>query len=256
MSGAELRILQQAESRNGVKMSVHRYAEKRIITKGIRNPDGTTYTYVPEGKDIYQVQIELDNAAAKLEPGILQYMHGNLQSEVQKHEERGFLARAVTSMGTGESGHATLIKGVGTIWCEPSHKHFIVATMDNENDALLLDDKAFYACSSSLNLTVHKHANVSGVLSGNGLMQPKLSGNGVFVVESPVPVEEIEVIECKRGEEVVVDGDFMLMYSASLHVEIGALVKGLRNMMRSGEGFVYKFRGEGQIWVMPTAKIS
>jgi hypothetical protein len=91
-------------------------------------------------------------------------------------------------------------------------------------------------------------------MSGNGLMQPKISGRGVFVVESPVPVEEIEEIELDDGEAVI-DGDFMLMFSAGLKVSIEPLVRGVRNAMRSGEGLVYKFKGTGSIWVMPTLRI-
>src|SRR3546814_6229027 len=63
-----------------------------------------------------------------------------------------------------------------------------------------------------------------------------MSGKGVFAVEAPVPVEEIDTVELDGGSELIVDGDFMLMYSASLNVSIGPLVKGLRNALRSGEG--------------------
>ena len=45
------------------------------------------------------------------------------------------------------------------------------------------------------------------------------------------------------------------MFSAELNVTIGPLVKGLRNALRSGEGFVYKLNGRGTAWLMPTAKI-
>lgn len=246
----------QNESRGGVSMSVYRYAEKRLVTRGIPSPDGTSVQYIAEGTDIFQLKIELDGGEALLEPGALQYMHGRIESDVVQHEQgKGFLARAISSAGTGESAHATKFKGTGTIWCEPGRRHFVLATMDGEKDALLIDDRAFYACSSGIALSTHKHTNISGVFSGNGFMQPKLSGNGVFAVESPVPVEEIETIDVEEGQEVVVDGDYMLMYSASLNVSIGPLVSGLRKAMRSGEGFVYKIRGKGQVWVMPTAKI-
>ena len=72
----------------------------------------------------------------------------------------------------------------------------------------------------------------------------------------PVPVEEVQTVELSHGQELVVDGDIMLMYSATLTVEIGPLVRGLRNAMRSGEGLVYRFRGNGTVWLTPTAKVS
>lgn len=247
----------QSEKREGVTITAYRYAEKRLVTRGIPSQDGTSVQYVAEGTDIYQLEIKLEGGSALIEPGALQYMHGRIESEVVRHEAgKGFFARAIASAGTGEASHATKLTGKGTVWCEPGRRHFVIATMDGEKDSLLIDDRAFYACSSSIALSAHRHTSVSGVFSGNGFMQPKLTGTGVFAVESPVPVEEIEQIDVVDGEEVVVDGDYMLMYSASLKVSIGPLVSGIRNAMRTGEGFVYRLRGEGTVWVMPTAKLS
>jgi uncharacterized protein (AIM24 family) len=127
--------------------------------------------------------------------------------------------------------------------------------MDGPADALLLDDRAFYACESSIALGTHTHRSVQGLLSGAGLVQPKLSGRGAFVVECPVPIEEIEVIEVTPGRDLVVDGDLMLMYSATLSVQLKPLTKGLRNLYRSGEGLVYVLSGQGTVWLTPTARM-
>ena len=202
-----------------------------------------------------QLQIELKGGSALLEPGALQYSKGRLQIEVQKNSDAGgFLRRAVTSSATGESAFATRFSGMGEVWTELTRKHFIIAEMDGPDDALLLDDQAFYACEGSIAIKTHLHRSISGALSGNGLMQPKLEGAGVFVVEAPVPVDEIEAIELDGSDELIVDGDLMLMYSASLKVEIRPLVKGLRNALRSGEGLVYVLSGRGTVWLMPTAR--
>ena len=178
----------------------------------------------------------------------LQNGHRPSYSSLKRH--------GASSAATGESAHATRYSGSGTIWCEPVREHFILATMDGPQDALLLDDRAFYACSAEIALTTHMHKSISGMFSGNGLAQPKITGAGVFAVESPVPVTEIDEIAVLPGQEVVVDGDFMLMYSANLDVSIGPLVTGLRNAMRSGEGFVYKLRGQGAVWVTPSSRIA
>lgn len=243
---------------DGVTITSYRFLEKRqvarIIPAGGTGPNGTPLTHViAEATQIHQLGVELSGGALLLEPGALQYHHGRIQSEIQRHEPgKGFLSRAVASAGTGESAFATRFSGTGTLWAEPTRKHFILGNMDAGDD-LLLDDRAFYACTGGISLSTHRHTSVSGILSGNGFLQPKLSGRGAFVVESPVPVEEIDVIELSNGEAVV-DGDFVLMFSASLSVSIGPLVSGLRNALRSGEGLVYKFSGTGSIWVMPTAR--
>src|SRR3546814_9245931 len=86
-----------------------------------------------------------------------------------------------------------------------SDLNFILASLDEPSDALLLDDRAFYACAAGISLTTHRHQTVAGVLSGNGLVQPKMSGKGVFAVEAPVPVEEIDTVELDGGSELIVD---------------------------------------------------
>lgn len=247
----------QEETHSGVTMRVHRFVEKRPIVRAVpnANPEAPSQ-YITERTDIHQLEVELAGGAALIEPGALQYMHGKITADVIRHEERGFLSRAMASSATGESAYATKYEGTGEVWCEPTRKHFILATMAGEQDALLLDDKAFYACSAGISLSTHNHTNLSGVLSGNGFRQPKITGCGVFAVESPVPVEEVVHVELEGGKDLVVDGDFMLMYSASLQVSIGPLVKGLRNAARSGEGLVYRFTGRGNVWLTPTAKVT
>ncbi|WP_267349483.1 MULTISPECIES: AIM24 family protein [unclassified Sphingomonas] len=213
------------------------------------------YVYPAHEATARQVRIVLEGGAALLEPGALQYAHGAIHTEVQRNESGGFLARAVKSAGSGESAYATRFSGRGEVWTEPTTKHFILAAMDGPQDSLILDDGAFYACDANIQVSTHVHRSVAGLFSGNGLMQPKLTGAGAFVVEAPVPVDEIEVIELDGSGELIVDGDLMLMYSATLQVELRPLVQGIRNAMRSGEGLVFVFRGRGTVWLTPTAKL-
>ena len=250
------RQLVQEETQGGITMRLHRYAEKKMVARGLPTGVEGQMHYIAEPTDVHQLEIVLNNDAVLIEPGALQYSYGNLKIDVIRHEaNKGFFARQVASAATGESAHATRFSGSGTVWCEPVRRHFILATMDGPQDALLLDDRAFYACAADISLSTHIHASVSGMFSGNGLAQPKITGRGVFAVQSPVPVDEVDEVTVNPGEEVVVDGDFMLMYSAALEVGLGPLVSGLRNALRSGEGFVYKLRGKGSVWVTPSSRI-
>lgn len=248
----------------GVRFELYQFARKsHALGSPIHLPNAapsgtaaTIHLHAPHGATARQVRIVLDGGAALLEPGALQYAHGRLQVDVQKNAGAGgFLKRAITSAGTGESAFATRYSGHGEVWTEATTKHFILASMDGPGDALILDDGAFYACDANIELSTHVHRSVQGILSGNGLMQPKLSGRGAFVVEAPAPVDEIEAIELQGHDELIVDGDLMLMFSAGLHVELRPLVRGLRNAMRSGEGLVYVFRGSGTVWLTPTMRL-
>ena len=205
---------------------------------------------------VRQVRMALDQGSALLEAGALQWARGQLQYEVQKAEGAGgFLRRQITSAGTGESAFATRYSGPGEIWTEPSDDHYLVEHMSAEDGALILDDKAFYACEGSIALGIHTNKNASRALSGSGLLQPEIVGDGVFVVESPVPAEDVQVVVLDGREELVVDGDLMLMYSASLGLELRPLVPGLLASARSGEGLVFRFTGVGRVWLTPTAPV-
>jgi len=247
-----------------VRFELYQFVRKSHALGNVRyvpnaTPTGTAATIhlqPPQPVTARQLRIVLEGGAALLEPGALQYAKGKLHVDVQKNAGAGgFFARAITSAGSGESAFATRYSGHGEVWTEATPKHFILASMDGPHDALILDDGAFYACDANIAVSTHVHRSVQGVLSGNGLMQPKLTGAGAFVVEAPVPADEIEVIELDGRDELIVDGDLMLMYSAGLQVELRPLVRGLRNAMRSGEGLVFVFSGRGTVWLTPTMRL-
>ena len=75
------------------------------------------------------------------------------------------------------------------------------------------------------------------------------------MVECPVPPQELETIELNGSHELIVDGDMILMYSATLEVELKPLVRGLRNLYCFGEGLVYKIRGRGTVSLTPTLRM-
>lgn len=75
------------------------------------------------------------------------------------------------------------------------------------------------------------------------------------MVECPVPPQELETIELNGSHELIVDGDMILTYSATLEVELKPLVCGLRNLYCSGEGLVYKIRGRGTVSLTPTLRM-
>ncbi|WP_295527875.1 AIM24 family protein [Novosphingobium sp. Chol11] len=249
---ADYRTKIDEKTGTGARFELYQFARKSYALGMAGEPGGI---HVQPARTMRQLRIVLAGGAALLEPGALQYAIGKLQVEVQKNDQGGIFARAVRSAGTGESAFATRYAGHGEVWTEPTDKQFIIAEMDGPGDALILDDKAFYACEATIAIKTHVHKTISGALSGGGLMQPKLEGAGVFVVESPVPVDEIEAIELDDSGELIVDGDLMLMYSATLQVELRPLVRGMRNALRSGEGLVFVLRGRGTVWLTPTMRL-
>lgn len=229
------------------------YAYERIAANTLGGAKNVHYAR-ETGMVLYQLAIELSGGAVQLQPGAMQYVRGAVQMETVGGGGGvgGFLRRAVTSAGTGESSFRNRFSGHGTIWTEPTFQHLVVATLDSPADALLLDDRAFYAAEDSIKVEAHVNRNIAqGMLGGEGLIQPKISGQGAFVLESPVPASELDIIDL-HNDQLILDGDLALAFSASLEFRIEKSQRGVLNTHRSGEGLVHVFRGTGQVWVMPT----
>lgn len=246
MSSHRFKVSEQASS--GLSIEVYEIASLQRLVQQHGGPPELVEHYHATGQR--QVRFVLSGSGILLEPGAFLYSQGKIASAVKQHEKGGMLTRAMRGRATGESAFATSFDGQGEVWTELTTQHFVIAELDGQDD-MLLDDRAFYGCQNTVQLSTHIHKGVSGVLSGNGFAQPRLSGRGLFVVESPVPAEEIEVAEL-NGEELILDGDLMLMYSAGLQVQLRPLVSGLRNALRSGEGLVYAISGHGQVFFTPT----
>ncbi|MFZ3481913.1 AIM24 family protein [Sphingomonas sp. 3-13AW] len=256
-----VRELLDTKTADGVTFEVWRYREARQIVKMLPVPVGAgsaaTISYQPHVQEVavHQICVRLESASVILEPGALQYMKGNIDVDVMKHEPgKGWFSRQLASAGTGESPYGVKYTGTGEIWAEPASKHFIIVELDDDGP-LLLDDRAFYACSGKVKVDTKKHNTVSGVMSGNQLVQPRLSGYGLAIVESPVSENELSFLTLDGSEKLTVDGDYMLFFSESIDVKLGPLVSGVINMHRSGEGLVFHMTGKGVVCLMPTSRI-
>jgi len=245
----DYRVKLSGESCQGLKAEI--YAICTVKSQLIQGEE-PTFREIYTDTGTRQIKFTLSNDSVTLEPGILSYAHGDLKFEVVQQQQGGnMLSRAVRSAGTGESAFGTRVTGSGEVWTEPTRKHFIIAMMEG-NDSMLLDDKAYYAAQGSLKLSTHVHRKLQGAVSGNGIMQPRLDGAGLFVVECPVSVHEVEVLDLRAGQTATLDGDMMLMFTGTMECTLGPLVRGLRNSLRSGEGLVYTLKGPGQVFLTPT----
>ena len=79
-----------------------------------------------------------------------------------------------------------------------------------------------------------------------------LQGQGIAVLESPVPRDElIEII--LENDEIRIDGNFAIAWSNSLEFRVEKSSKSLVGSAVSGEGFVNVYRGTGKILMAPVA---
>ena len=157
-----------------------------------------------------------------------------------------FFGKAISSKVTKESAIKPKYEGTGLLMLEPTYKHILLEDVSEWN-GLVLDDGLFLACESRIKQKVVARTNLSSAMLGNeGLFNLCLEGDGIAILESPVPRDElIEFI--LENDEVRIDGNFAIAWSKSLDFRVEKSSKSLVGSAVSGEGFVNVYRGTGKI---------
>lgn len=164
------------------------------------------------------------------------------------------LGRLVRGAVTGEQMSQPEYVGTGTLVLEPSFKHFLVLELA-PGESIIIDDGMFYVAQGSVQVKTVAQKNLSSALmGGESIFQQQLIGPGIIVLESVVPMCEIEQIDLVN-DTLKVDGNFAILRSSSLDFTVERSAKTLVGSAVSGEGLVNVYRGTGQIWLAPSIKI-
>ena len=200
-----------------------------------------------------QVRIILEDSSVNIEKGALSYMRGPISMKNKIGGPIGLGKKLFSSKVTGESTFKPKYEGTGYIFLEPSFGHY--ALIELEDDEIIVDDGLFYACESSVEITAHMNKSLSSMVLGNeGVFQTKLSGNGIVVLEIPVPEEE--VFKCKINNDVLkVDGNFAILRTGDIEFTVEKSSKSLVSTATGGEGLLNVFRGTGEVWLIPTKSV-
>lgn len=206
------------------------------------------------GQRLKTIRVTLQNGQFFTEPGQLHYMVGALEiSTTGGGGLGGILSRAVKALATGESMYKTAYTGMGTIFLEPTFKHFLLVQIDK--DEVVCDRGAFVAAAGAIDIGVKKPDSiVAGALSGEGFFQPVLRGTGIVILESPVPPEELMTVELEN-DQLVVDGNLAFARTGNIRMSIEKSQKSLLGTVRGGEGIVTIFKGTGVVWLAPTERV-
>lgn len=197
-----------------------------------------------------QVLIELKGNAYTISAGVMQWTSGNIKMVADIKGIGDFIGKAISSKVTKESTIKPKYEGNGLLMLEPTYKHILLEDV-SEWKGLVLDDGLFLACESKVKQKVVARTNFSSAMLGNeGLFNLCLEGDGVAVLESPVPREElIEFV--LENDEVRIDGNFAIAWSKSLDFRVEKSSKSLIGSAVSGEGLVNVYRGTGRILMAP-----
>jgi uncharacterized protein (AIM24 family) len=197
-----------------------------------------------------QVLIELKGNAYTISAGAMQWTSGNVSMVADVKGFGDFLGKALSSKVTKESAIKPRYQGNGLLMLEPTYKHILLEEVSDWG-GLVLEDGLFLACDSKVQQKVVARTNLSSAMMGNeGLFNLCLRGQGIAVLESPVPREElIEFI--LENDEVRIDGNYAIAWSDTLDFRVEKSGKSLVGSAVSGEGLVNVYRGTGRILMAP-----
>jgi uncharacterized protein (TIGR00266 family) len=119
-------------------------------------------------------------------------------------------------------------------------------------DGICADNGAFFAASSSVQLSIVKRAGLRGALTGIGIFQQRLSGIGDVFLFSPGKLHPFELAE---GQRLVVDTHCLFAWQPSVEVKLQSL--GIIEGITSGEGlFVCELSGPGKVWISTSGSVA
>lgn len=198
-----------------------------------------------------QVLIELNGNAYTVQSGAMQWMSGAVSMTSGIKGVGDFLGKAIASKVTKESAAKPEYTGNGLVMLEPTYKHILLEDV-SEWGSLVLEDGLFLACDSNIKQNVVARSSLSSAVAGKeGLFNLCLTGNGIAVLESPVPKDELIEFEL-NNDEVKIDGNMAIAWSNSLKFTVERSSKSLMGSAVSGEGLVNVYRGSGKILMAPT----
>lgn len=208
-----------------------------------------------------QMNIRKRQVIARLEPGqgvitqagAMQLMIGQLQVATNIKGAGDLMKKFVGSKLTGESAVKPRYTGSGLLVLEPTYKYILFEDLSYWNGGVVIEDGMFLACDDSIDISVESRSTLSSaVLGGEGLFNTALRGNGVAVLESSVPREEIIVVDLEN-DELRIDGNMAIAWSPSLKFTVERSTKTLVGSAASGEGLVNVYRGTGRVLIAPIA---
>ena len=241
--------MKQIAERGPVKVFEH----KRDMS--IQTPQDAMNAYFASAMNVRkrQVLIELNGNAFTISAGAMQWISGDVNMAADVKGIGDLCGKAISSKVTKESAIKPKYKGRGLVMLEPTYKYILLEDV-GEWGGLVLEDGLFLACESTINQKVVARTNLSSAVLGNeGLFNLCLTGQGIAVLESPVPRDELITFDL-NNDVLKIDGNMAIAWSNSLEFRVEKSSKSLVGSAVAGEGFVNVYRGTGKVLMAPTIK--
>lgn len=221
--------------------------------KFVSNPFGAVTFYYASEMNIKerQVAIELNRSSCILSAGAMQWTLGAVEANTNVKGVGDLFGKAIKGAATGESAIKPIYQGTGWVFLETTFNHILLENVADWSGGLVLQDGLFLAADGNVEHQITRRTNLSSALAGGeGLFNLCLRGQGVAVLESPVPREElVEVV--LENDVLKVDGNYAVAWSNSLEFTVERSGKSLIGSAASGEGLVNVYRGTGKVLLIP-----
>ncbi|MEC8425736.1 MAG: AIM24 family protein [Myxococcota bacterium] len=198
---------------------------------------------------VKQVRVTVDDGSVIVTPGAMQATRGKLDMVLESVKAAGglwpFIAQAITTVLSGESMVKPRYIGTGEVLMEA--KRGVMFLIDIKDETFVCDRSHFVACDGSLKvdgMINHWTAILNG---GEGLVMPRCQGTGTVLMESPVGMNKIMVVDL-NDETLRVDGTSVMAFWGDIQFKTEK-VGGFFSSWLSGEGHVNTYTGTGTVWI-------
>ena len=220
------------------------------------SPDAAVVAYYASQMNVRKRQViaQLNGTGGVvLQAGAMQMMIGDVQAATNIKGAGDLMKKFVGSKVTGESTVKPRYKGNGLLVLEPTYRYVLFEDLADWGGNMVIEDGMFLACDDTVEMKVTARANLSSALmGGEGLFNTALTGRGVAVLESPVPREELMVVELDN-DVIRIDGNMAIAWSSGLNFTVERTTSTLVGSAASGEGLVNVYRGTGRVLIAPIA---
>ena len=200
-----------------------------------------------------QVIANLNNTGVLLQAGAMQIISGTVDVATNVKGAGDFFKKMIGGSVTGESGIKPRYFGTGQVIFEPTYKYILLEDLADWGGCVTIEDGLFLACDDTVQMKVTSRSSFSSaVAGGEGLFNNTLFGQGIAVLESPVPKEELFVFDL-QNDTLKIDGNMAIAWSQTLNFTVERTTKTLVGSAASGEGLVNVYRGTGRVLVAPIA---
>lgn len=217
-------------------------------------PEKAQIAYFASKMDVRKRQLVADISNEKgviTQRGTMQFMLGDISVSTGVSGARDFVKKLAGSVVTNETAIKPVYTGAGTLILEPTYNHILLEDLKEWNSGIVIEDGMFLACDDSTDLKVESRKNASSLILGEeGLFNTVLYGDGIVALESPVPADELIVVEME-DDILKIDGNMAIAWSPDLEFTVEKAASTLIGSAISGEGFVNVYTGTGKVLIAP-----